>query len=416
MILYYSPGACSQAPHIILHETGLNHDAKRVDLKSHTLEDGSSYYDINPKGAVPALELDSGEVLTENAVILQYLGDRASFPEVLPPLGQFRRYRVLELVNFITTELHKRFGFLFNPNATDEFKQFVTTDLKKKLDYIDGRLARHVPPFRTFLVALLLFIFAAEHATHEMTLGDAQRKAAHAKVMATPQGRAAEVTRRRAEAVKSLDEDLKGAAKDRDDSLKDPDEKPERVAATYAKAAARAQAHYARAQARADRIAKGESDDNSIEIDTGGAKRPDSWWGKGIKKAVANPDYYWSVLFTWGHRAAILLLPIVGLSLALVYRSRKQVFIYDHLLVAMNLLSFTFLTNAAGLVLPVAAMPYWFGLVAIWTPVNLFQTLRGAYGSSILGAIVKTLIVWWITVFWSLVLLTCLLVLAVAEL
>jgi len=140
MILYYSPGACSQAPHIILHETGLNHDAKRVDLKSHTLEDGSSYYDINPKGAVPALELDSGEVLTENAVILQYLGDRASFPEVLPPLGQFRRYRVLEFVNFITTELHKRFGFLFNPNATDEFKQFVTTDLKKKLDYIDGRL------------------------------------------------------------------------------------------------------------------------------------------------------------------------------------------------------------------------------------------------------------------------------------
>ena len=70
---------------------------------------------INPKGAVPALELDSGEVLTENAVILQYLGDRASWPEVLPPIGDFRRYRVLEMVNFITTELHKRFGFLFNP-------------------------------------------------------------------------------------------------------------------------------------------------------------------------------------------------------------------------------------------------------------------------------------------------------------
>jgi len=282
-------------------------------------------------------------------------------------------------------------------------------------DYIDGRLARHVPPFRTFLVALLLFIFAAEHATHEMTLADAQRKAAHAKVMATPQGRAAEVTRRRAEAVKSLDEDLKGAAKDRDDSLKDPDEKPERVAATYAKAAARAQAHYARAQARADRIAKGESDDNSIEIDTGGAKRPDSWWGKGIKKAVANPDYYWSVLFTWGHRAAILLLPIVGLSLALVYRKRREIFIYDHLLVAMNLLSFTFLTNAAGLMLPFAAMPWWFGLVALWTPINLFQTLRGAYRSSILGAVLKTLIVWWITVFSFSVLLTGLLVLAVAQ-
>ena len=140
MILYYAPGACSQAPHILLHEIGLDHDAKRVDLKAKTLEDGSDYLAINPKGAVPALQLDSGDVLTENAVILQYLGDRAAWPEVLPPLGQFRRYRVLELLNFITTELHKRFGFLFNPNATDEFKQFIITDLKKKLDYIDEKL------------------------------------------------------------------------------------------------------------------------------------------------------------------------------------------------------------------------------------------------------------------------------------
>ena len=140
LTLYYAPGACSQAPHILLHETGIEHDAVRVDLKSHTLGDGSSYYQMNPKGAVPALQLDSGEVLTENAVILQFIGDRASWPEVFPPLGEFRRYRVLELVNFITTELHKRFGFLFNPSATDEFKQFIVADLRKKLDYIDNRL------------------------------------------------------------------------------------------------------------------------------------------------------------------------------------------------------------------------------------------------------------------------------------
>jgi len=112
----------------------------RVDLKAKKLEDGSDYLKVNPKGAVPALELDSGEVLTENAVILQYLGDRANWPEVLPPMGDFRRYRVLEMVNFITTELHKRFGFLFNPNATDEMKQLVIADLGKKLDYIDERL------------------------------------------------------------------------------------------------------------------------------------------------------------------------------------------------------------------------------------------------------------------------------------
>ena len=140
MKLYYSPGACSQAPHILLHEIGLEHDAARVDLKEKKLEDGSNYLAINPKGAVPALQLDSGEVLTENAVILQYLGDRASWPEVLPPLGDFRRYRVLETVNFITTELHKRFGFLFNPETTDAMKQLVTADIGKKLDYISKHL------------------------------------------------------------------------------------------------------------------------------------------------------------------------------------------------------------------------------------------------------------------------------------
>jgi glutathione S-transferase len=139
MKLYYSPGACSQAPHILLHEIGLSHDAERVDLKSHTLGGGSSYYDVNPKGSVPALELDNGELLTENAVILQYLGDRAA-SDVLPPVGDFRRYRVLEMVNFIATELHKRFSYLFSADATDEMKQLVTRDLGKKLDYVDRRL------------------------------------------------------------------------------------------------------------------------------------------------------------------------------------------------------------------------------------------------------------------------------------
>jgi glutathione S-transferase len=140
LTLYYSPGACSQAPHILLHEVGIEHDAKRVDLKTKTLEDGSDYLELNPKGAVPALQLGSGEVLTENAVVLQYIGDRAAWPEVLPPLGNFRRYRVLELVNFITTELHKRFGYLFNREAGEEVKHFVRKDLTKKLDWIDARL------------------------------------------------------------------------------------------------------------------------------------------------------------------------------------------------------------------------------------------------------------------------------------
>ena len=141
LILYYSPGACSQAPHILMHEVGLEHDAKRVDLRNKTLEDGSDYLQVNPKGAVPALRVDSGEVLTENAVVLQFIGDLVPDSGVLPSLGDFRRYRVLEMVNFITTELHKRFSYLFSRDASDEVKQFVRGDLAKKLDWIDRRLS-----------------------------------------------------------------------------------------------------------------------------------------------------------------------------------------------------------------------------------------------------------------------------------
>ncbi|MEO7564981.1 MAG: glutathione transferase GstA [Sphingomicrobium sp.] len=140
MKLYYSPGACSQAPHILLHELGLSHDVAKVDLKAKTLEDGSSFLDVNPKGAVPALELDSGEVLTENAVILQYLGDRSGLAQVLPPIGDFRRYRVLEWVNYITTEIHKSFSPLFSPTASDDVKQFAKDAIGKKFDHVDKEL------------------------------------------------------------------------------------------------------------------------------------------------------------------------------------------------------------------------------------------------------------------------------------
>ena len=138
--LYYSPDACSQAPHILMHEIGIEHDAVRVHLKSHTLNDGSSYLAINPKGSVPAILIENGDVLTENAVILQYLADRADAVQVLPPLGDFRRYRVLEMVNFITTELHKSFSPLFSADAGDEVKAFFRNKVANRLDYIDARL------------------------------------------------------------------------------------------------------------------------------------------------------------------------------------------------------------------------------------------------------------------------------------
>lgn len=140
MKLYYSPGACSQAPHILLHEIGLSHDSAKVDLRAKTVEGGGNFLAINPKGSVPVLELDSGEILTENAVILQYLGDRSGLGEVLPPLGNFRRYRVLEWVNFITTELHKSFSPLFKPDASDETKAFFKKVIGERFDYVDKAL------------------------------------------------------------------------------------------------------------------------------------------------------------------------------------------------------------------------------------------------------------------------------------
>jgi glutathione S-transferase len=140
MKLYYAKGACSQAPHIILHEAGLPHDSAKVDIRAKKLEDGSDYLQINPKGAVPALELDDGQVLTENAVILQYIADHAGAFELLPRPGDLQRYRVLEWVNFVATELHKAFSPLFNPAAGEEAKQLARDTIAKKLDFVEEQL------------------------------------------------------------------------------------------------------------------------------------------------------------------------------------------------------------------------------------------------------------------------------------
>jgi hypothetical protein len=281
-------------------------------------------------------------------------------------------------------------------------------------DYMEGRIVRHVPPFRTFLVALVLFIFAAEHAAHEMTQANARQKAAEAAALATPAGRAAAAAKIRSEAAKDLGEDMAEAAQDRTEDLKDPDEKPAHAAATYDRVTGKAQARYARQLAGADRVAQGLP--AAPEAPATGEKMAARGWKAGLKKAIANPDYYLSILFAWGQRMAVLLLPIVGLTLALVYRNRKQVFVYDHLLVAMNVLSFAFLTNAVGLILPPGVMGYWFAALAVWTPINLFQTLRGAYGSSVLGAVLKTAVVWTTTVLAFGVLLLALMVFSLDQL
>ena len=137
MKLYYSPGACSQAPHIALTEAGIEFEPVQVDLGTKKLANGSNYLAVNPKGAVPALGLPEGEVLTENAVILQFIGDLKPEAGFLPPLGHLPRYRVLEWLNFVATELHKSFTPLFKPDAGEETKSFAMRTIEAKLDYVD---------------------------------------------------------------------------------------------------------------------------------------------------------------------------------------------------------------------------------------------------------------------------------------
>lgn len=135
MKLYYAPGACSLAPHIALEESGLPYATERVDLRSHTFAGGTDYYDINPKGYVPVLELDSGERLTEVAVILQYIADRK--PGTLAPaFGTLDRYRMMEWLNFIATEIHKGLSPLWKPTTPDAYRTTILDTVGKRFDYV----------------------------------------------------------------------------------------------------------------------------------------------------------------------------------------------------------------------------------------------------------------------------------------
>lgn len=138
MKLYYAPGACSQAPHIVLRETGAEFELVKVDLAAKRTEGGEDYKTINVKGAVPALGLIDGSVLTENGAILQYVADEIGGD--LIPLSGIRRYRVLELVNYIATELHKGFGPLWNPASSEEVKDATRKALAGKFDFLQQRL------------------------------------------------------------------------------------------------------------------------------------------------------------------------------------------------------------------------------------------------------------------------------------
>jgi glutathione S-transferase len=141
MKLYYAPGACSLSPHIALLEAGVPYDLVKVDLRAKKLENGDDFLKVNPKGQVPVLALDSGEIVTEGPVIVQMIADQAPAKHLAPARDSAERYKLLEWLNFITTELHKNIGPLFAPALADDAKAFFKDRAMGKFKFIDSQLA-----------------------------------------------------------------------------------------------------------------------------------------------------------------------------------------------------------------------------------------------------------------------------------
>ena len=140
MKLYYLTGACSLASNIALREAGLKFELVKVDRHTKKAADGQDFMELNPKGYVPALALDNGEILTENVTVLQYIADRNPAAKLAPPAGTMERYRLMEWLSFINSEIHKGFSPLFRNDASEDVKQFTLKNLTKRLDYANQAL------------------------------------------------------------------------------------------------------------------------------------------------------------------------------------------------------------------------------------------------------------------------------------
>ena len=147
MKLYYFPGACSTAPHIVACEAGIPLDLEKVDLGSRRTASGEDYAAVNPKGYVPALRLDDGSVLTEVSALIQYLADLAPASGLIPAAGTMARYRVLEWIGYVSTEIHKGFGPLWNAKLAPEARAAAVAALARRLDLVEQVLSRQ--PFLT---------------------------------------------------------------------------------------------------------------------------------------------------------------------------------------------------------------------------------------------------------------------------
>ncbi len=141
MKLYYSPGACSLAPHIVLSELGTPYSLEKVDLAEKKTETGADFGGINSKGYVPTLEIAKDQVLTEVATIVQYLADKAENSKLLPKFGSMERYRAMETLNFVASELHKGIGGLFAKGMPEEGRKLIIERVSKRLGWVDAQLA-----------------------------------------------------------------------------------------------------------------------------------------------------------------------------------------------------------------------------------------------------------------------------------
>ena len=141
MKLYFSPGACSLSPHIVLREAGHNVELIQVDLREKKTKSGDDFTKINPKGQVPVLQTDDGDTLTEGPVIVQYVADNAPASKLMPPCGSKERYKVQEWLNFITTELHKSFSPIFRPTTPDAFKQIAKDTIASRFKWLNEHFA-----------------------------------------------------------------------------------------------------------------------------------------------------------------------------------------------------------------------------------------------------------------------------------
>jgi glutathione S-transferase len=141
MKLYFSPGACSLSPHIVLREAGLAFDLEQVDVRAKKTAGGGDFFQVNPKGQVPTLLLDDGDILTEGPAIVQYIADKAPASKLAPAPGTKERYHLSEWLNFITSELHKNFSPLFRPTTPEDYKPIARENLAGRFSYVDKKLA-----------------------------------------------------------------------------------------------------------------------------------------------------------------------------------------------------------------------------------------------------------------------------------